>query len=91
MTTSPTTIVRMIVRGNSVSPLEGRSRPRAENAALRPLASNSPSASPRMEPTRPTTTDSSSNETVTWRRLAPMARISAFSRLRWATVIENTL
>ena len=44
-----------------------------------------------IEPTSPTTTDSSRSDTATWRRLAPIARISAFSRLRWATMIENTL
>ena len=27
----------------------------------------------------------------TWRRLAPMARSSAVSRCRWATMIENVL
>ena len=44
-----------------------------------------------MEPTSPTTTDSSRSDTVTCRRLAPIARISVFSRLRCATVIEKTL
>ena len=91
VTSSPTTIVRMIVRGSRTRPFEGRSRPKAEKAALSPIASSMPRASPMMEPTRPTTTDSSRSDTVTWRRLAPIARISAFSRLRWATVIEKTL
>ena len=91
VTSSPTTIVRMIVRGSRVSPLEGRSRPRAANAALSPRASSMPRPSPMMEPTSPTTTDSSRSDTATWRRLAPIARSSAFSRLRCATVIENVL
>jgi hypothetical protein len=34
---------------------------------------------------------SSSTLASTWRRLAPMARSSAFSRVRWATVMENVL
>ena len=55
------------------------------------MASTIPSARPRIEPTRPTTTDSTSSEAVTWRRLAPMARIRAFSRWRCAAVIEKTL
>ena len=91
VTSSPTTIVRMIVRGSTVSPFEGRSRPRAENAAFSPRASSMPRPSPMMEPTSPTTTDSSRSDTATCRRLAPIARISAFSRLRCATVIEKTL
>ena len=91
VTSRPTMIVRMTVRGSRVSPVEGRSRPRAENAPCRPMASSMPRPRPRIEPTRPTTTDSMSRETVTWRRLAPTARISAFSRWRCATVIENTL
>ena len=38
-----------------------------------------------------TSTASTSTERMTWRRLAPMARSRAISRVRWATMIENVL
>ena len=39
----------------------------------------------------PTTSASSTTEPSTWARVAPMARSSADSRLRWAATIENVL
>ena len=39
----------------------------------------------------PTTSASSTTEPSTWARVAPMARMSADSRLRWAATIENVL
>ena len=56
-----------------------------------PTASTKPSPMPTTEPIRPTTDASSSTERATCRRLAPIARSSASSRLRWATRIEKVL
>ena len=56
-----------------------------------PSARPMPPTRPAIEPSRPITADSISSVHVTWRRLAPMARSSAFSRCRCAAVIENTL
>ena len=50
-----------------------------------------PAASPMTEASRPMTTASISTEPITCRRLAPIARISASSRVRCATMIENVL
>ena len=50
-----------------------------------------PSPRPRVPPSSPRTSASTSTEPVTWRRLAPRARSSASSRERWATRIEKVL
>ena len=39
----------------------------------------------------PTASASTNTEHSTWRRLAPMARSMAMSRVRWATTIEKVL
>ena len=60
-------------------------------AALSPAARNTPSTRPITDATRPTARASIMIEPRTWCRLAPIARSSAVSRLRWATMIENVL
>ncbi|HLZ38330.1 MAG TPA: hypothetical protein VKP64_11395 [Mycobacteriales bacterium] len=50
---------------------------------------SSPAPSPPAAPMVPTTTASPRTERVTCPRLAPIARSSASSRVRWATSIEN--
>jgi hypothetical protein len=50
-----------------------------------------PPRSPTAEATMPTAIDSAITERTTWRRLAPRARSSADSRVRWATRIEKVL
>ena len=61
------------------------------SSAFSPAATPTPRARPTTEATRPTTTASRSTEPSTWRRLAPMARSSAISCVRWATRIEKVL
>ncbi len=56
-----------------------------------PTASTNPTPMPMADPMSPTTAASASTDRATWRRLAPMARRSASSRLRWATRIEKVL
>ena len=56
-----------------------------------PIASRMPSPRPMVEPTAPRTNASTITIRVTCRLLAPSARSSASSRLRWATRIENVL
>ena len=46
---------------------------------------------PSTEPPRPTISASMNIERVTWLRLAPTARSSAFSFSRWAALMLNTL
>ena len=55
------------------------------------MASSTPSPSPSVEPSRPTTKASISTDRVTCLLEAPSARSSASSRLRWATRIEKVL
>ena len=50
-----------------------------------------PATNPTVDATRPTSTASNSTDPSTWRCPAPMARSSASSRLRCATMIENVL
>ena len=50
-----------------------------------------PATNPMADATSPTSTASNSTEPSTWRCPAPIARSSAISRLRWATMIENVL
>ena len=79
------------VRGSSTRAFLLRSRPNRPKTVLMPMASSTPRPMPTTEPTRPTTPASSSTDRATWRRLAPIARSRASSRLRWATRIENVL
>ena len=50
-----------------------------------------PSASPTTEESSPIATASNRTDPMTCLRLAPIARISASSRVRWATMMENVL
>ena len=86
-TTKAVTIVPVVM---TTSPL-GISRPTAPSSARRPKDISTPTPRPTAEATTPTTTDSNSTERSTWRRLAPMARSIAISRVRWATTIEKVL
>ena len=84
VTSRPTTSVSTIVRGRSAMPVDGMSMPNALSSVCRPVASRMPPTSPIRDPTRPMNNASVSIELVTWRRLAPIARISALSRDLWA-------
>ena len=50
-----------------------------------------PAAKPMAVASTPTASASAATVSTTWRRDAPTARISADSRVRWATRIENVL
>ncbi len=56
-----------------------------------PTAIPIPATNPSAEATNPVTNASRTTDVRTWRRLAPIARSSAISRVRWATMIENVL
>ena len=86
-TSMPVTIAEV---GNTI-PAAGMSKPNAASTAFRPSASNTPPATPTADATMPTTTDSPITAASTCRRLAPIARNNAISRLRCATTIENVL
>lgn len=75
------------------TPIPARVRPPASlpnrNASSAPTPM--PAARPSTEAIRPTAMASSTTEPMICRPLAPMARISANSRVRWATMIEKVL
>ena len=81
----------MIVRALITVPPAGMSIPKPARSALRPADSRTPKSSPKTDARRPTTSDSPSTDSRTWRPLAPIARSRAISRIRWATMIENVL
>ena len=87
----PTMSDTMMVRGSSTRPLDGMSTPNWLSSASRSLAVSTPSAMPSSDATNPMMTDSMSSEPRICPRLAPMARSSAFSFCRWATMIEKVL
>ena len=89
--TTPATVVMATVLTVIDSARAGTPKPNALSRFPIPSASPAPATSPIAEPSSPITTASTSIMRVTWRRLAPIARKSAFSRLRCAAVIENTL
>ncbi len=91
VTMTPTTIVLTTAAAVTTRPLLGMSMPRPFSSAVRPLDSPMPPTMPSTDPTSPTTTDSASIAREICLRLAPTARRSAFSRWRWAALIENTL
>ncbi len=91
VTRMPTAYAATTVRGPRTSDWPDRSRPKLANSARSPTAISTPRPSPTVEPSTPSTNDSSCTERVTWRREAPSARSRASSRLRWATRIENVL
>ena len=67
------------------------STPTAMSRFFSPTATAKPAKMPSTEAMRPTATASTSTEPSSWRRLAPSARSSPFSRVRCATVIANVL
>ncbi len=79
------------MRGSSLSPVLGRSIPNALRSAFRPTAIAMPTRIPTADANRPTTNASTITESSTCRRLAPIARRSAISLERCATMIENVL
>ena len=81
----------MTVRVATIVGPSGSWAPKTPNSALSPIATPIPAIRPITELSRPTTTASSSTARRTWPRLAPSIRISASSRVRWATSIENVL
>ena len=88
---TPTISDTMIVRGRRTRPFDGMSTPRRDRNHSRALDVRTPSTMPMTDATSPTTMDSTTSDRMIWRRLAPTARSSAFSRCRWATMIENVL
>ncbi len=91
VTTVPTTIEMTIVLLLTTVPEAGRSMSNTVNTLAIPLAVPMPATTPIAEANRPVSTDSNTSERITCLRLAPIARSSAVSRVRWATVIEKVL
>jgi hypothetical protein len=89
--TTPTRMGTTMALASMVRPLAGMSIPRAPSRPLRRIATPKPTTTPTTEAIRPVRNASTSTELSTCRREAPMARNSAISRLRWATMIENVL
>lgn len=61
------------------------------NRARMPAAMPMPPSRPAADATSATTPASASVAPTTWRREAPRARNSAFSRVRWATTMAKVL
>ena len=91
VTSTPATNVLTNADVLMAKPCVGTSKPVALSSALSNCESRMPIPKPMTEPTTPIAVDSTSSARETCRRLAPMARSSAFSRRRWAAVMENTL
>ena len=68
-----------------------RRRRRCRTASASSAPTPMPAPSPITDASSPITTASTSTDPIIWRRLAPIARISASSRVRCATMIENVL
>ncbi len=91
VTSVPTTIERITVRGWTIVEASGSSRPRAAIRANMPLASPMPASSPSTDAIRPITKPSATTERMTCLREPPSVRSVANSRVRWATVIDRVL
>ena len=91
MTTVPTTNATTTVRGSSWSEVLGRSIPNADSNPFSAMAIPIPAMRPNADASNPVTNASTTTEVMTCRRLAPIARSSASSRVRCATMIENVL
>ena len=87
----PTTSETITVRASSCSEVLGRSMPNAFSRPLSPTAIPMPATIPTAAATSPVTIASTTTDVITCRRLAPIARSSASSRERWATMIVNVL
>ena len=71
VTSTPTTYDAMTVRGPNTSGCPDRSRPNWPNSTRSAIASSTPSPSPIVEPSSPSTNASSCTDQVTCRREAP--------------------
>ena len=91
VTSVPTTIETTKVRPRITVPDDGISSPVALRAPLSRIAIPMPASTPSSEDTTPITVASTMTEVITCRPLAPSARNSASSRVRWATMIANVL
>ena len=89
VTATPISRDSAIAVGRTTSVALGSGAPDAPSAASTPRARSTPAPTPSTAATSPTTTASSSTEPSTWARLAPRARSSASSLVRWATRIEK--
>ena len=72
-------------------PAVGRSTPVAASTAFTADASSTPATKPSADATTPTSERLEQHRRTTCPPLAPMARSSAISRLRWAMMIQNVL
>ena len=91
VTTTPMTIETTIVRGAITAPPMGRSRPNAFSTKRSPCAVAMPATTPIADANTPVKNASSRIDRITCLRFAPIARNSAVSLVRCATVIENVL
>ncbi len=91
VTPTPMTIELTIVVVEMTGAVEGTPMPAASSRARSPTARPMPASNPSSDATIPTASASRKIEPSTWLRLAPMARSSATSRVRWATMIEKVL
>ena len=92
MTIVPTTIEMTIVLGFTTVPAGRQLEAECgERLARCPWPLPMPATTPIAEANSPVSTDSSTSERITCLRFAPIARNSAVSCVRCATVIENVL
>ena len=88
---TPTRMAAITPEGLIVKPPAGSEKPAASNRPLSRPAMPRPPNAPMTDATTPTAAVSATTDPSTWRRLAPRARSSADSRVRWATMIEKVL
>ena len=69
----------------------GMSKPVTPSSERSPIDVATPRTMPTIEASTPTMTASAMTELRTCRRLAPMARNKASSRVRWARTMEKVL
>jgi hypothetical protein len=91
VTTSPTATATTKVRADRTVGPSGTVAPTAPSRLRSPLAATIPVPMPAAEPARPRTAASPRIEARTCRPVAPAARITASSRVRWVTSTENVL
>ena len=80
VTTTPTITLTTSTHGLTVSDVSDGPKPVAVSSLMMAVAKPTPPTNPSRPPTSPTTIASTNSTRVTWPRLAPMARSSAFSR-----------
>ena len=91
VTTMPVSSAVAMLPPVTVSPPAGSAKPAVSNRPFSSTAMPSPAATPSTEPATPTAAASASTERNTWPRVAPRARSSAASLVRWATRMPNVL